>query len=159
MNDNKFVVFFYLFSLNLVTFHQKRVTMARIPRLVNRSVETIYHVVSRSAVGGFPMEEVEKDKFLDLLKELSWLYFIEVLGFCIMSNHFHCAVKMKTEKDYSDAEMRLRWDKFYQGSKVFRSEHIPSYRERFSDISQFSKDLKQSFTRFYNNKFNRKGYF
>jgi REP element-mobilizing transposase RayT len=31
---------------------------------------------------------------LDLIKRFSALYFTEVLGFCLMGNHFHLLVKM-----------------------------------------------------------------
>ncbi len=38
-------------------------------------------------------------------------------------------------------------------------DQIPYYREKFGNLSEFIKDLKQSFTRFYNKKHKRRGYF
>ena len=52
-----------------------------------------YHVMSRTALDGFPMKDVEKDFMLDLIKRFSALYFTEILGFCLMDNHFHLLVK------------------------------------------------------------------
>ncbi|CAB1059802.1 hypothetical protein D1BOALGB6SA_4567, partial [Olavius sp. associated proteobacterium Delta 1] len=43
---------------------------------------------------GFPLKDVEKDFMLDLIKRFSALYFTEILGFCLMGNHFHLLVKM-----------------------------------------------------------------
>ncbi len=64
--------------------------MARIPRLINTSEPTVYHVMSRTALDGFPLEDVEKDYLLDLIKKFSTLYFMDVLGFTILDNHFLC---------------------------------------------------------------------
>jgi hypothetical protein len=38
--------------------------------------------MSRTALDGFPMSDVEKDFMLDLIKRYSSLYFVEILGFC-----------------------------------------------------------------------------
>ncbi len=64
--------------------------MARIPRLINPSEPTVYHLMSRTALDGFPLGDVEKDYLLDLIKKTSKLYFVDVLGFVAMSNHFPC---------------------------------------------------------------------
>ena len=52
--------------------------------------KAVYHVMSRTALDGFPLKDVEKDFMLDLIKKLSSLYFTEILGFCLMGNHFIC---------------------------------------------------------------------
>ena len=54
--------------------------MARIPRiLLNREGEsTVYHVMSRTALDGFPMKDVEKDYLVKLLKLFSGFDFVEV---------------------------------------------------------------------------------
>jgi hypothetical protein len=38
--------------------------------------------MSRTALDGFPIKDVEKDFMLDLMKRFSELYFTEILGFC-----------------------------------------------------------------------------
>jgi len=50
----------------------------------------VYHVMSRTALDGFPLKDVEKDFMLDLIKRFSALYFTEILGFCLMGDHFIC---------------------------------------------------------------------
>jgi len=61
--------------------------MARIARMMIAGEPAVYHVMSRTALDGFPFGDVEKDFFVDLLKRFSSLYFTEVLGFCCMGNH------------------------------------------------------------------------
>jgi hypothetical protein len=64
--------------------------MPRISRMVINDQRTVYHVMSRTALDGFPIKDVEKDFMLDLMKRFSELYFTEILGFCLMDNHFLC---------------------------------------------------------------------
>ena len=68
--------------------------MPRIARLVVKGEPAVYHVMSRTALDGFVMGHVEKDYLCDLIRKLSMVYFSEVLGFCIMGNHFHLVVRM-----------------------------------------------------------------
>ena len=56
--------------------------MPRISRMVINDQRTVYHVMSRTALDGFPIKDVEKDFMLDLMKRFSELYFTEILGFC-----------------------------------------------------------------------------
>ena len=60
--------------------------MPRIARIKVKGEETVYHIMSRSALDGFAMGDVEKDFLLRLLKRLSGLYFAEIIGFCLMGN-------------------------------------------------------------------------
>jgi hypothetical protein len=47
---------------------------------------TVYHVMlSRTALDGFPLGDVEKDFMLDLIRRYSALYLVEILGFCLMN--------------------------------------------------------------------------
>ena len=71
--------------------------MPRTSRMIIADEKAIYHVMSRTALDGFPLKDVEKDFMLDLIKRFSALYFTEILGFCLMGNHFHLIVKMIPE--------------------------------------------------------------
>jgi len=55
--------------------------MPRIARLIVKEEEAVYHVMSRTALDGYVMGDVEKDFLLYLIKRLSSVYFAEVLGF------------------------------------------------------------------------------
>ena len=56
--------------------------MPRIRRLIINDETAVYHVMSRTALDGFPLGDVEKDFMLDLIRRYSALYFVEILGFC-----------------------------------------------------------------------------
>mgnify|MGYP006955186865 CR=1 FL=1 len=56
--------------------------MPRTQRLIINDETAVYHVMSRTALDGFPLGDVEKEFMLDLIRRYSALYFIEILGFC-----------------------------------------------------------------------------
>jgi len=60
--------------------------MPRTSRMIITEQKAVYHVMSRTALDGFPLKDVEKDFMLDLIKRFSALYFTEILGFCLMGN-------------------------------------------------------------------------
>jgi REP element-mobilizing transposase RayT len=133
--------------------------MPRIARFVRPDTPTVYHVISRTALDGFPLGDREKDHLLDTIRFLSRFYFAEVLGFCIMSNHFHLVVRMYPPDHLSDEEMNERLEKWFPEGREVTPKTITDFRERWSSLSKLIKDIKQSFTRYYNALHNRKGYF
>ncbi|MFH0728210.1 MAG: hypothetical protein V2B19_17940, partial [Pseudomonadota bacterium] len=46
----------------------------RIPRILITGERTAYHVISRTALPGYPLEDIEKDFFVELVKKLGMLY-------------------------------------------------------------------------------------
>ncbi|MEN8779524.1 MAG: transposase [Desulfobacterales bacterium] len=133
--------------------------MPRIPRMVIDDETTVYHVMSRTALDGFPLGDIEKDFMIDLIKRYSSLYFVEILGFCLMGNHFHILVKMLPENKFSDEEIKNRFVLFYGDERIFADGLIPSLREKLSCLSEFIREIKVGFARFYNRRHNRRGYF
>ena len=133
--------------------------MPRIRRMVINDETTVYHVMSRTALDGFPLGDVEKDFMLDLIRRYSTLYLVEILGFCLMGNHFHILVKMFPEQKFSDEDIQKRYEKFYGDDAMFAAGWIPSLREKLSSLSEFVREIKVGFARFYNKRHNRRGYF
>ena len=136
--------------------------MPRIARIIVKNEPAVYHVMSRTALDGFVLGDVEKEYLVDLIKKLSMVYFTEVLGFCIMGNHFHLLVRMHQNKKYSDNEIRERFILYYgekNSNRELNSANILQLRKKWSDLSEYMKEIKQSFSRFYNRKHNRKGFF
>ena len=133
--------------------------MARVPRLLNVGESTVYHVMSRTALDGFPLGDVEKDFLLNLFKSLSKLYFVDVLGFAIMGNHFHFLVRMLPDNQFSDDEILQRIKTYYGKKKMVTELQVPDYRAKLSSLSELMKDLKQTFTRYYNKERKRFGFF
>jgi putative transposase len=96
---------------------------------------------------------------LDLIRRYSSLYLVEILGFCLMGNHFHILVKMFPEHKFTDEDIQKRYESFYGDERVFAAGWIPSLRQKWSNLSEFIREIKVSFTRYYNKRHHRRGYF
>jgi hypothetical protein len=78
-----------------------------------------------------------------------------------MGNHFHLLVKMLLQEEFSNEELQKRY-KLYYGSKNkvgMLKDQIPFYRNKWSNLSEYVREIKQGFSKYYNRKHNRKGYF
>ena len=133
--------------------------MPRTSRMIITDEKAIYHVMSRTALDGFPLKDVEKDFLLDLIRRLSKLYLVEILGFCIMGNHFHLLVKMIPEFKFTDADIKKRYVEFYGGDGAFAEGRLPYWRQKLSNLSEFVREIKVGFARYFNRRHNRRGYF
>ena len=133
--------------------------MPRTTRLLIPDQATVYHVMSRSALLDLPLGDSEKDHLTSLIKRLGRLYFTEIIGFCCMGNHFHLLVRMLPEDTFSDAELQQRHELFFREEKRFSEGHIPFYRLKYASLSELIKELKQSFSRWYNRRTGRRGFF
>jgi REP element-mobilizing transposase RayT len=104
---------------------------------------------------------VEKDHLLGLMKRLSEFYFAEVLGFCLMGNHFHLVVRMYPENNYSEEEVRERYDRRYGQEKAasLGDRQMRELGQKMADLSEYVKEIKQDFSRYYNKLHRKKGYF
>jgi len=135
--------------------------MPRIARLIVKEEDAVYHVMSRTALDGYVMGDVEKDFLLNLIKRLSSVYFAEVLGFCLMGNHFHLLVRMRPGSEFSKAEIKRRFRLYYgnDDKRELEEEGIPALQEKWGSLSEFVKEIKQGFSRYYNRRHHRKGFF
>ncbi len=117
--------------------------------------------MSRTALDGYVIGDVEKDYLFKLIKRLSSIYFTEVIGYCLMGNHFHLLVRMHPGEEYSDEEIKKRFSLLYGDDKNrnLGNGQIPSLREKWATLSEYVKEIKQTFSRFYNRLHNRKGFF
>ena len=52
--------------------------MPRTQRLKINDETTVYHVMSRTALDGFPIGDFEKDFMLDLIRNYAELYLVEI---------------------------------------------------------------------------------
>ena len=133
--------------------------MPRTQRLKISDETAVYHVMSRTALDGFPLGDSEKDFMLDLIRRYTTLYFVEILGFCLMGNHFHLLVKMFPEHKFTDEQIKKRYEEFYGDDRTFSYGQVPSLRQKLSNLSEFVREIKVGFARFYNRRHNRRGYF
>ena len=133
--------------------------MSRLPRFLRKDRTTVYHVVSRTALDGLPMKAEEKDYVLELIRKFSKLFFVDILGFCIMGNHLHLVCRIYPEDEVSEEEVKRRYKEYYGENQFISARDIDYYRKRWTSLSELVKDIKQAFSKYYNRKHNRKGFF
>jgi hypothetical protein len=76
-----------------------------------------------------------------------------------MGNHFHILVRMFPDHKFTDEDIQKRYENFYGDERVFAAGWIPSLREKWSSLSEFIREIKVGFTRYYNKRYHRRGYF
>ncbi len=135
--------------------------MPRIPRMLITDEPAVYHLMSRTALDGFVLQDQEKTYLMDLIIKMSQIFFVEVLGFCIMGNHFHLLVRMFPGDHFDDQEILKRFTLYYGPDikPVMTDEKLESFRQKWSNLSEYMREIKQRFSRFYNKQHERKGYF
>ncbi|MBU1170871.1 MAG: hypothetical protein KKD44_15025 [Proteobacteria bacterium] len=131
--------------------------MPRTTRMVIRDEKSVYHVISRTALDGFPFGTVEKEKFVSILKWFARIYFTEILGYAVLDNHIHILVKMLPERNYSDDEIKKRYEARYGDDAMFPVGRIDHFRRKWASLSEFMKEVKQTFSRYYNKAKGRRG--
>jgi len=138
--------------------------MPRIARIKVTGEPTVYHVISRTALDGFVMGNVEKDFLLDQIKRLSRQYFSETIGFCIMGNHFHLLTRMRPGGDFTAKGIAARHRGFLKAegkdhTSEMTEDQVSHFRDKWEDLSEYIRDIKQRFSRFYNKRHHRRGFF
>ena len=141
--------------------------MPRFARMVNPDQKTVYHVMSRTALDGFPFKDAEKDEFVRIIKKYSQVYFTDILGFCIMGNHVHLLIRMIPDRYFSDDDIKKRYARFYGDTAPFPVENgvdddgknkgLLYYRKKWSSLAKFMQEIKQTFSRYYNKRHDRRG--
>ncbi len=141
-----------------------------------------YHCISRIVEKRFALGEDEKRDFLRLMRIYERLCQVRVLSYCLMDNHFHLLVEVPVRPDVPLSEtdllgliaqvlgpqrafeQRQEWrdwremDTANTGFGELRVQQaISAWHRRMWDLSAFMKALKQQFTQWYNQRYQRKG--
>jgi len=76
-----------------------------------------------------------------------------------MGNHFHILAKMIPGKEYSDEDVKTRYKRYYGKDKQPGDGQIPLLRQKWSSLSEYVKEIKQTFSRYFNKVHGRRGFF
>ena len=134
--------------------------MPRSRRIKVKGESSFYHIISRTVGQEFYLGDIEKENLVNIIKYYSGYYFVKVLGFCVMSNHFHLLIKSEPEGYYDDAEVYERVKRYKKRDRESLSAYgLQSYRAKMEDISEYVRSVKQTFSVWYNRQNNRSGYF
>lgn len=151
-------------------------------RFISPSAEkssAIYHCISRVVDREFKFGPKEKDVFVRMMREYEAFCDVQVLAFCVMSNHFHVLVEVppklkgavvamtddvflsKIEAMYSPLyymDVQQMLGRFREsGADKAALELKAKYTCRMHDLSEFIKGLKQRFTQWFNGHHGRRG--
>ncbi len=142
-------------------------------RIKIEGVESVYHCMTKIVGGDFLLEgDREKEVLRKQIWKVSAFCGVEVLTYCIMSNHFHILVRTPRRDaldELSDKEILRRTGCIYSKEKVeffesrfdeggdIRKRFRANLLSRMGDISLFMKELKQRFSIWYNKTHRRTG--
>lgn len=133
---------------------------------IKRDGEGWYHVVSRTAFQLFKFEDMDKRMFVDMMRRVAKFSGVEVLNYCVMSNHFHILLHVPEPVEITDVmliervaalygvdyakDLEGHWvglRKMNDAAQVEREQ--AQLKRRMGDMSQFMKTFKQRFSIWY----------
>ena len=145
-------------------------------RLLIDDQVAIYHIVTRTTCQQFLFGPEEREVFCNLLMKQAGFSGVEVLSYCVMSNHVHLLLQINPDAKPSDPEMLRRYENYYGTEKVPLSAYSVSELKailteggptadkerarvlaRMNDLPAFMRELKQRFSIWYNHKHENTG--
>lgn len=135
----------------------------------------MYHCMTRAVNGERLFHDREKEILRKIIWQVADFSGVEVLTYCVLSNHFHVLIRVMGDQVVSDAELMRRFRVLcpkptkYQteSAEVMESQLCAGGVEadairrkllaRMSDVSEFMKTVKQRFSVWYNRSHQRYG--
>ena len=135
----------------------------------------VYHVMTRTVNGELLFKDREKEILRKMIRQVADFCGVDVLTYCIMSNHFHVFVRVPDGPAISDRELMRRYRVLYPKPTKYQEasaklieqklreggEEAEEFRRkmlaRMSDVSEFMKSVKQRFSVWYNRSHQRYG--
>ena len=141
-----------------------------------------YHVMSRMTDGPALWDEVEKEALARLLWKMAAFCGLEVLTYCVMGNHFHALVRVPDKEQWLErfagadgeerffghlgslyskgyvAGLRAEVARLRADGKAEEAELVlAAYRRRFCEVSVWTKEVKERFSKWLNKRRERRG--
>ena len=138
---------------------------------MNGKMAAVYHCMSRIVGGERLIRNRGKEIFRRQIWKVSDFCGVEILTYCIMSNHFHLLVRVPEKQEVSDQELLRRFFVLYGEEKVSIASLAAMLKKdgseakewrklmlgRMGDFSIFMKMLKQRFSIWFNRSHERFG--
>lgn len=107
------------------------------------------HTIGTSA--DRPLGDADKEMFVRILHRVSMLYGVKVVGYQIMSNHFHLLIHAPV-RSLQSIEMCNRYNRFHRGKRSLLPDSplCDEWCRRSRDISWFMRHVQHLFTAWYN---------
>jgi hypothetical protein len=142
-----------------------------------------FHVMSRTCGGAVFFDETEKEALLRVMKRLAAFCGVKLLTYCIMGNHFHALVRIPKREVWlaerfggPEGEekllrhLRVLYSKAFvqalredlaalraQGMGALAEARVEAFKARMGDVSEWMREVKVRFSRWYNKRHERKG--
>ncbi|MDA0346340.1 MAG: transposase [Verrucomicrobia bacterium] len=143
----------------------------RSSRLKVKGQSAVYHCVTRVVGGAMLLDKTAKEVLRKQIRYMASFCGVEILTYCVMTNHFHVLVRVPHEQIPKDAELVERFRLLY-GKDKGKVETLEALLNkggeeaeierkklvaRMGDVSLFMKELKQRFSIWYNKSHQRYG--
>lgn len=117
-----------------------------------RDPNSVHHLVSRIAHRVFFLKEEERNDFIGMMRRAAEFCGIRLIGWCVMTNHFHILAYLPFPEFVDDDEVRRRYIALKGKGAVLPHdrEELNKLRARMYSIGEYMKILKQWFTQEYN---------
>jgi hypothetical protein len=120
-------------------------------------------------------EDGEKEVLRKMIWQVANFCGVEVLTYCVMSNHFHVLLRVPEEQDVDDAELLRRYAVLYPKPTKYQTASIRVLQKDFAgdteeatamrqqllarmgDVSEYMKAVKQRFSVWFNRRHDRYG--
>ena len=137
--------------------------------------DAVYHCMTRVVNGERLFKDLEKEMLRKMIWQVADFCGVQVLTYCVMSNHFHVLLRVPDRQDVDDAELMRRYQVLYPKPTKFQADSVKvltSHLEansdeaellrtkllaRMGDVSEYMKAVKQRFSVWYNRNHKRYG--
>jgi len=145
-------------------------------RILIQGNSAVYHVMSQTACQAFLFGDEEKEVFCRQLRKQAAFAGVQVLAYCVMSNHIHLLLRVPVVGSLSDEALLSRYQTFYGDDRVPLSTYsveelrlilaeggrdAEAARERvlarMGNLPAFMRELKQRFSIWFNHQHGTKG--
>jgi putative transposase len=138
--------------------------MARLARVKEENGGAFYHLCGRVAgiIGDYPLDDKRvRRKIVDCIRLFAKVYCCQVLGFCIMGNHYHLVVSMDSPRSMTRKELRARASILYKNEFLdgWLAASWSRFEARIFDVSELMRSLQSKIARWFNVTHNRRGRF
>ncbi len=154
----------------------------RLPRLILEPDACAYHCIARTIDKKWYFDTPERrDRIVKIIRAASALYGVQLINFCVMSNHIHLLVSIVSETSreplnkeklmkissalYRDDYLRDLKDEFARAEKVDKKtgdtwhtqQVIDRYEHRRGSLSNFMQEVQKRIGDYINKEHKRKG--
>ena len=150
-------------------------TDMRTRRTKLQGASAVYHCMTRTVNGEMLFENREKEMLRKMIWQVADFCGVEILTYCVMSNHFHVLVRVPELQHVDDRELMRRYRVLYPKPTKYQAESVKVLANRLEenaeeaaavrqrllarmgDVSEYMKAVKQRFSVWFNRNHRRYG--